>query len=619
MTIPSKEQDSVINAPVAPMSVIACAGSGKTYTAVRRLAQMRRALPSERGRVALLSFSNVAVDTFRREYAQLMQAEPAGGGGERVEIATLDGFITTHLLNPHAHRIMRSTRSAFFVTGNEAFLAGFTFQTARYPRPISDLQVGTNATGAYFYYRDNDAVVAMDQVVAKRLVERFGRTGAYTHELGRYWCHRLLAEEPALLRALVRRYPHILIDEAQDIGTLHQAILEQLIAVGCQVSLIGDPHQGIYEFAGANGAFLAAYEQRHGVQRRSLSVNYRATPPLVTLAKTLGKRQETPDRTAPETVHGAFFVPYRRSELANLITAFEHAVVDAGLDVRRSAVLCRGRELADKLGGRTGAPGQGLVRTFAQAAIQRDRFDDYHGAFKLGLRAIVGLIDDAPEGLANRVILATEPEERAIRRLVWAFIREPDTGLPQSSCPASTQWHPLLIARIKVLLTELATNHGLHPVANLGLKLAKRELTVAPILVAADLTHAENSTRIRVDTVHQAKGESLDAVLYVAARDHVDALLAGVNTELGRIGYVAATRARNLFWLGVPATGVSDLRESLTKLNFQEVSNRPRLPRRKGRGDVVGTEVELKMGDVSLDYVKIGTDLRWITCASIGK
>ena len=67
-----------------------------------------------------------------------------------------------------------------------------------------------------------------------------------------------------------------------------------------------------------------------------------------------------------------------------------------------------------------------------------------------------------------------------------------------------------------------------------------------------------------------AKGESLDAVLYVAAKDHVQALLAGVDSEVGRIGYVAVTRARNLLWLAVPSNALKELRPALLASGFQE-------------------------------------------------
>lgn len=43
-------------------------------------------------------------------------------------------------------------------------------------------------------------------------------------------------------------------------------------------------------------------------------------------------------------------------------------------------------------------------------------------------------------------------------------------------------------------------------------------------------------------------------MLYVAKKPHVRALLGGTGTEEGRIGYVALTRAKDIFVLAVPET-----------------------------------------------------------------
>jgi hypothetical protein len=74
-----------------------------------------------------------------------------------------------------------------------------------------------------------------------------------------------------------------------------------------------------------------------------------------------------------------------------------------------------------------------------------------------------------------------------------------------------------------------------------------------------------------VDTVHQSKGESLDAVLYIAtAKDHIRNMLDGTNTEIGRIGYVALTRARYLFVLAVPKTNIKEFEPELKSLGLKE-------------------------------------------------
>ncbi|WP_045771418.1 UvrD-helicase domain-containing protein [Xanthomonas albilineans] len=571
MTQASAEQLQIIDAPLAPISVIACAGSGKTFTAVRRLAQMRRQLGNHRGRVALLSFSNVAVDTFRQEYQQLTRDAPGGSGHDRVEIDTLDGFITCNVLRPHAYRTMGAQQAAFLVMGGEAFLNAFKFNTDTYPREVTTMQVGVENGEFYFYYAENDNMRRLNTAYASGIVNRLGRVGAYTHNLGRYWCHRTLAGQPTILRALARRYPHILIDEAQDIGTVHRAVIEQLVGAGCQVSLIGDPNQGIYEFAGANGAFLTQYGQRPGVNARSLTRNYRSVPAILDLANRLSTRGDTADRAAPGTTHGAFFLPYRNADRENLVAAFQVAVVAAHLKAERSVVLCRGRDMADRLAGNQGAPGQGTVKNLAQAAILRDHRRDFLGAYKLAATCIVGLLANPPQGLIARITQpARYPDDRPLRRLVWAFTRNPDSGLPAATLPGDTHWHPQLLERTRALLAAIERDLGLASAGNLGNKLAKRGLTNAPLISAVDLAAETEQPRMRVDTVHQAKGESLDAVLYLANREQVNALLAGVDTEVGRIGYVAVTRARNLLWLRVPANALEELRPALLACGLQE-------------------------------------------------
>ena len=52
---PTEEQRAIIDADLVSLAVVACPGSGKTTTAVRRLKEIRRRLAGSRGYVALLS------------------------------------------------------------------------------------------------------------------------------------------------------------------------------------------------------------------------------------------------------------------------------------------------------------------------------------------------------------------------------------------------------------------------------------------------------------------------------------------------------------------------------------------------------------------------------------
>lgn len=571
MSALTPEQQAVVDAPMVPLCVIACAGSGKTKTAVHRLVQMRRNLGDARGRVALLSFSNVAVDTFRKAYDGLASSLPSGPGRSRVDIDTLDGFITTNIIRSHGHRTMASARPAFLVTGNEAFLEGFKFSTSSFPQPVTSLHLAFVSGNEVFFHIYNDRTELVDTSTARSLIAKLGRTGAYTHDLGRYWAYRALKERPELLAAVARRYPHILIDEAQDIGSVHQAILELLIGAGSCVTLIGDPNQGIYDFAGANGKFLTDYHQRPNVQSHSLQRNFRSAPNIVELANSLCGRGDVAERPAPTAPHGTFFTGYKRDQHPQLIAAFRSAMSAAGADAKRSGVLCRGKGLAQTLRGDEAPAGQGLVKTLAAAAILRDRRRDFLKAFQHVAVAVVGLLDSPPPGLVSQITQhSSYSHDRELRKEVWAFTRDAIGGLPSASLVADSQWHPLLVARIKVLLARLETNFGLKSADNIGHKLSKRALPNLPLASVEDLAD-NDAMALRVDTVHKAKGESLDAVLYMTLKEHAHALLEGVDTEVGRIGYVAATRARDLLWVAVPHNSLKELRPALLARGLKEV------------------------------------------------
>lgn len=566
MTGLSQEQEAIVALPLQPIAVTACAGSGKTRTAVRRLAAMRELLENERSLIALLSFSNIAIETFRHEYAATIRSRPSTRRQRAVEIDTMDGFITANVLRPHGHRVMKSQRTPFLVEGREPFLKSFTVFDGTRSHPTASL--GISLQGGAFVYTMGRQAQVIDRWRAEAAVAKLAAVGAYTHASARYWVLRTLKEQPAILAALARRYPHILVDEAQDIGPEHQAILELLIGEGTQVSLIGDPHQAIYEFARADGTFLAGYADRTGVTPQRLSVNYRSVPSILAVANRLTKRDDSADRPAQQGRHGTFYIPYDPKDRGAALATFQSLLGAAGIEANGGAVLCRSSDLASEWGGEQDGQGVGVVRCFANAAISRDQQSKLPRAFGEACMGVIGLLAPEHSGLASQLVRGSGADIAGLRRAIWAFVRDPETGLPSSTLLADTEWHPLLCVRARGLLDELEAGFGLKPGENLGNKLAKKALEHRPLAEIADLAQIEVPA-FHVSTVHKVKGASLDAVLYVAKKGHVQALLDGTGSEEGRIGYVALTRARDLFVLAVPQGCLPEFEADLNAIGLQ--------------------------------------------------
>lgn len=551
--VATPEQKAIIEADLVAQQVIACAGSGKTATAIRRLREVRHRLGSTRGYVALLSYSNVAVDTFRDEYDGLVKEQQTLSN--RVSISTVDSFITSNILLPHAGRTMGCDRQPFLVRGGEPFLNAFKVFNGEHNVDIEHLHVSLDDKGQLVFSESSRngprRPIAPDE--AKRAIHRLGKTGAYTYELGRYWALSSLLNQDRLVRILSCRYPYILVDEAQDVGSMHGALLLALQDAGSTVSLIGDPNQSIFEFADADGRFLRGFapEQEYLVQ--PLTENRRSVAAVVQLANKLAGTDSKAIRPAPLRKHGAFYLRYKAGELDKLLTTFSAILAAGGYEKSEAAVLCRGNSLVERLTGGAEEVGRGATRRFACAAIARDRAGDIATAFEFAVDGVLRVLKEPP-GTLKRDVLggSVEPVSMAFRRLVWRFLKQSEFGLPSTSLSAKTQWLSTLKARLQTLLDALEKECGLVRLPTWRNNVTAAEVGDGPLL-RADLVE-NDALGLSIRTVHMVKGKSIGAVLYVAKTADVHSLLAGPGSEEGRIGYVAITRACDLLVLAVPST-----------------------------------------------------------------
>lgn len=576
----SDQQKDVVNAPIAPLSVIACAGSGKTTSAVQRLINLRQALTRERGYVALLSFSNVAVNTFRREFLdRSTEVRDRHPYFDRVSIETLDSFISGNILRPHAFRVMQSSCAPFLITGNESFLENkdYKFWAApksgkKFPVPPKDIEnIAIRFNGKEFsaYYSHRNSLISIDGW--KKVVDRLGKIGAYTHEFGKYWVLKGLVDNSQLLSAFAKRYPHIIVDEAQDIDCLHGFILDVLSEAGVKVSLIGDPHQAIYEFTGADGSYLTAFNSLPSTLSFPLSINRRSVKAIVDASNNISGAKTESIRQTEKKEFGAYYCTYKPNQENDLVEAFCNKLDEICIDKSDAAILVRANKLANELHGNISSIGQGKTQLLAKAAIKRDVEGNSLAAFNFVSSCVSSLIDGAPKDFKSRILRSSKGDiYHQTKMLIWKFIRCNDSGLPSSKLPAKSEWHPKLKGNMSSLLKVVCELHGFDYVDKLGNKLSSTKLPDDPFDKNGGLNFSPSKTLVRVDTVHQSKGEGIGAVMYIVTKDHAKKLINGTGTELGRIGYVAITRARDYFVLALPDSSEKELKEELGRIGLMK-------------------------------------------------
>lgn len=100
----------------------------------------------------------------------------------------------------------------------------------------------------------------------------------------------LLDFDDMLLHALVYQIPfdrmdYLFVDEAQDTNVVQALLLERMVKPGCRIVAVGDPHQAIYGFRGADADALGELARRFSMVEMPLSVTYRCSQAVVEEAR----------------------------------------------------------------------------------------------------------------------------------------------------------------------------------------------------------------------------------------------------------------------------------------------------------------------------------------------
>ncbi len=161
---------------------------------------------------------------------------------------------------------------------------------------------------------------------------------------------RMLEGSAALLGDYAARYPHVLVDEYQDLNLAQERLVE-LIARDGEPFVVGDDDQSIYRFRGASRASLERFMKSFpGARTVTLGRNRRSSHRIVAAASALIDRnpdrlpkQLRSDQAGPEVQ--IWSCPDGTTE-ADAIASEAAALVERGTSPSAIAVLCRTNAIA---------------------------------------------------------------------------------------------------------------------------------------------------------------------------------------------------------------------------------------------------------------------------------
>lgn len=553
---PTEEQKAAIFAEELEYLLRASPGSGKTWTSCRRFIWRGANWEYKVGGLALLSFTNAAIREFHEATIKVGRRDLLSDPNY---VGTFDSFVERFIITPFGHLIIGlSKRPKLFIAPRPGDWANKKLQA------WSELSRGRkrNVPAWEIIPFPDDGKVAFKasrkfggqtlEFKRHNPVQEFFRLGLYTHAQRIYLACRIIFARPHIADCISRRFPEILVDEAQDTNIWLLILLNYLRDKGTKVTLVGDPDQCIYEFAMADSTSLPALKEKWKIPERPLSQSFRCNNPIAESVRNIsGNISFVGSGTNENEYRRPFVVREQNADFSHSIAEFEHLLVRASIPQLNSAILCRAHHQLESIRGEVNYTDlKGLTKEMAQAAFYRDTRRDYKKARDIVENAVREMTDEP--GFWETLDESPELEEsHKVRLALWQFTKSPD------QLPSVSERGSVWIDSLKTNLTELLVTIGISNIPKMGQKIRRTGLDTNQMM----LPLFEPQTifpPIRQETIHQVKGESIDGVLVIGSAKFFNAVVEAVesneNTEERRVAYVAMTRARHALLVGLPAS-----------------------------------------------------------------
>jgi hypothetical protein len=565
----SADQRALVEAS-GELFVKACPGAGKTRAIVTRF--VRRAGEERRKGVALLSFTNAAIDEAR------LRARAGATDVLRPPhyVGTFDGFINRFITGP-IYSAASGKAPSYVEEWSELVAARIgAMQMAGAPLPLDCFTYDDAGSATLVVERVEESYGRRKQAVAQRpkleelATKRFKSLvdgGTFACSASRWYATRALESPvtgPAVSRLLAARFSEVIVDEGQDCDERELAILRSLRSAGVRVVMVADFDQAIYEFRDARPDLVREFAGELPGGAR-LAGNFRSSPAICRLTASLRYGDETDNAVGCS----------RDCETPVLVVAYDNPI---GLRERLASLAEASGEVAE------------------QMVLIAHRRADARGA--AGLAPLKGAGESSLGRLAQASLVLRSPssgsrEKERARARIERILLETREGVANGSldqmCSAAEvprNWLHTAAGRLGLGIDPIALGRFEYagqvrqfvdmlawpgptkckPLGGILKATNDKQWTVA--------TASDSPGAFRADTIHSHKGREAVSVTVVLpkklredddGRTALDRWEAGEDAEARRVLYVGASRAKRLLIIAVHNQHIDQLERILTR------------------------------------------------------
>ncbi|MGH3014951.1 MAG: ATP-dependent helicase, partial [Gaiellaceae bacterium] len=338
------EQRRAVEAVRGPVCILAGAGSGKTTTITRRIANQVATGAFASSEILAVTFTDKAATEMRERLAQLGATGVPARTFHAAALAQL-----RHFRGDDLGEILPSKAPVLLPIARSLPMP-FKF------RPLADLateiewaknrRLTPKTYGRELDGHEPPIPPDLMERVFRQYEERKAQRGLVDFEDLLELAVRMYDESAAAVAGFRERYRAFTVDEYQDVNLLQQSLLERWLGERDELCVVGDDYQSIYSFTGATPEHLLGMPSRFpGTLVVRLEENYRSTPEILSLANRLvpelGGSEKVLRAVLPSGAEPLALVqPDRVTEAASLVGQIRR-LAGEGVPYEEMAILYR--------------------------------------------------------------------------------------------------------------------------------------------------------------------------------------------------------------------------------------------------------------------------------------
>ena len=530
-------------------------GSGKTFVVGKRIHDLHSTetiLPYQG--IATLSFTNNASRETEDTYYLT--------SGKRIKypdfVGTIDSFLNQFIVTPYAHLVMGDRTKPPTIVSSNDFLYKKYPQMNKYARAYTPLDVTYRVDGS-ITHSSSGFEESMKQMMHKNNLLSLGDISYYAMKI---------LETTDIASLLIKRFPYIMIDEAQDCSDVQMKIIDILVGTGHEnIMLIGDPFQSIYVWRNARPELFI--DKVNNWNSLSLDISQRSGNAICQLLNRFHQCEEyIKPCNSVQDCRVAVMSTENLDEVNSTVRNFFEKCEEMEINVSREnvGILCGSNFLVSSFSGIKESNMYNLWKADIASCCSlpiraKSKFfkADYTGAMNLLVNYFYYQVNHSlpknNDELERSGLLLIDRKV-----LIWNCLNkipnfevDLDTWIFQANNVIS-ETAGLLGIEIKYPLIKKRFRNGEEPSGVMTSWLVERNESTYKI-----------ASKMTVETIHQAKGKSYDAVLvpFVARSQKVNInklinalscknLFRDNTSEDERCIYVAFSRPKKLLMISVP-------------------------------------------------------------------